>query len=134
MPERVDALLLGGGIHDRHPEPLCETVHVDSQSSVLCKVEHGHGHYYGKAEFQNLVRDEQVALEIGRVDDHDDCFRPVLLRPPQEHVERQAFVRRMRCQRVDSREVEEFDPGPARRKRPNVSIDRDARVVGDPLA
>ncbi len=87
--------------HDRDAEFFGKFHRVEPQAGALGDVDHVEGDHAGQAEFDDLKRELQVALEIRGIQHADDEIRFRLAgEQAVERVERDFFIRRIRAQRV----------------------------------
>ena len=127
--EVLDALFTGGHqTHDRAAKFLGKGLKVDVDLAVLGDVEHVDRHEHGHAHFDELRGQIQVALKVGGVDDVDDGLRFVR----EDVVARDALVFARvgrRRNRINTRQVDDFDLFALALKGADELVDRHARPV-----
>ena len=134
--ERLDAFAaFGHRGHDRHTQLVNELRHVDLNTFRLGDVELIEGNDHRHAQFEHLSRQEEIALEVHGVDDHEhDLWCPAVRIAALEHVERDLLIGRAGRQRVTAWQIEDDDATSVRAlERAFDTIDGDAGEVADTL-
>ncbi len=137
LVDHFDAVTLGRA-HERHrrSELLGEGGRVEGAAPRLELVGHVQDDERREAEGEDRSREDEVALEVRRVEDQEDRVRLLLAghRPGQD-VAGHALVLRARREAVDARQVDEDDlPVAVEARAAAPLLDRHAGIVRDLLA
>ena len=134
----VQAVAAGSPGSARPARRVCSAsaVGVDRQPLRLGHVDHVQRHDDRHAQFQELRRQVQVAVEVGRIDDGQDHVRPRLLRPAaEEQIDGHHLVGAARGEAVGAGQVDQLERrSPPWANRALLHLDGDAGVVADVLA
>ena len=80
--------------HNRHAEFMNQLGDVDVDARRFCRVELIEGDDDGNTKLEHLTRQEQIALKMHRVDDHEDDIRaPAIFIPTEQYFEGNALIR-----------------------------------------
>ena len=129
--ELFDALLAAADrLHDGHAESLFELLDVDADALSFRLVLHIEVDEQRDALFEELHREEEVALDVRRVDDVDGEIGHRRL----EVVDDDLFLRRARVNAVGAGQVDDRDHAILVVDNAHLLVDGDARPVADLLA
>src|SRR5581483_3828704 len=120
--------------HDRNAKPAGERSDVDVMAVFLGDIDHVERDDRGVAEFDDLRRVVEIALEIGGVDDdNDERGRGQFRETMQQHVAGDLFVEGLRAEAVGAGEIEHLDGGVGGRveEAAFLAFDGDAGVIAD---
>jgi hypothetical protein len=123
------------GEHRDAEQPL-HGLHVDPDALRLGRVDQVQNEDRGSPGRENLEREVELALEVGRVHDRDHAIRNLAgLTSPLEDVAHDRLVGRARGEAVRSREIDDLQPA-ARRElaRADLLLDGHAGIIRDFLA
>ena len=103
MPDQlIHALVLcGGDRNDRHPQHVLHGVDIYRAAVGIDLIHHVEGNNHRHIHFQQLHRQIQIALDIGRIDDIDDAVGLFL----QHKVPRYQFFTGIRRHGINTRQV-----------------------------
>jgi hypothetical protein len=132
----IDAL--PGGRNDptnpRTAKMRRQLVHIDFQTVQFSGIRHGQGDNDRALELYQLLHEIQSLVEIGRIDNGKNTVRRLGTgHATKDHVDRYLLLERMSAQRVRSRQIDKLDGPVVGLERADMPLDRNARVVADPL-
>ena len=115
-------------------KPLAEQGKVDGQALFLGHIDQIDGQDDGNAEFHQLSRQIQMAIEIDGVDNGDDDVRfRATLEMTEQQIDGNHLVGAARSEAIRSGEIDQFEVRVAELGTAGLHFDRHAGVVADVL-
>ena len=115
--------------HDRHAQPPLEFGHIDLDALRAHIVHKAERHDHGQAKRNELQRQIQVALDVGRIHDVENAVQLV----GQHILARDDLLLRIGRERIDARQVDDVHAHAIVADVAGLAVDRYARPVADML-
>ena len=121
------------GFDHGHAKFLLEPSSVELQAVALRQVDHIQRDDGGQTEVDKLQGEAEVVVEVGCVDDDQQCLgQPLALLLAEQHIARDRLVGAGRVEAVGAGQINQLDRGSVGQGRlADVALDGDAGIIAD---